>query len=92
MRDHFDPLKHLREHCNCQVYLDNFQNVCLRFGPGSDLTSIMSAQSVVKRYNTQLQLRLKNQCIISHFDFAPIKPTRNSDNYSLKTLKKYFAA
>ena len=25
MKDHFDPLKHLREQCNCQVYLDNFQ-------------------------------------------------------------------
>ena len=92
MKDYFDPLKHLREQCNCQVYLDNLQNVCLRFGPGSGLESIMTAQSIVKKYNIQLRLNLQNQCIISHFDFTPIKPTRNSDNYSLKTLKKYFAA
>ncbi|BAH74454.1 hypothetical protein DMR_09630 [Solidesulfovibrio magneticus RS-1] len=92
MKDYFDPLRHLREQCNCQVYLDNSQNICLRFGPRCGLESIMSAQSIVKKYDTQLQLRLKNQCIISHANFSSSNPSKHHAAHLDNKTRNNFAA
>ena len=92
IEDHFDPLKHLREQCNCQVYLDKFQNICLKFGQGCGLESIMSAQSIVKKYDRQLQFRLKNQCILSYANFSNPNPSKHYATNIANKLKKNFAA